>query len=399
LFSHGLTIYPGSASGPAVRIDTDHMPDHPEVPAGAVLFANKPSLSLAPLLKEVAALVVETGEPHSHLAFLVRDRRLPAIFAVGQDTSHISEGTVVSVDTRRLEVSAGPPETPSPQEQASGTVHPAAATLLARLSPHLFPLYTGLAGKPPTPGACRSIHDILLYASAVRKHEMFCYSLHGEVDKKEAVNLVTGRLVPIMVIDAGGGLSAPGSSVTFEDVSSIPFRAFLDGMMSIPWPKARPLDVKGFISVIGVTSTTPRAEDQLRRVSLALLSREYMNFSLCLGYHASTIEANVGNNLDNNYIRFHYQGGAASIDRRLRRLQLIGEILTHLGFNVTVSGDLLDGILAGEPEPRLLKKLEILGRLEVYTKQMDMVMSDDGAVSSYVASFLEKHCDFTQTLP
>jgi pyruvate,water dikinase len=398
LFSHGLTIYPGSAAGPAFRIDVDHLPDHLEVPAGAVLFANKPALSLAPFLDNIAALVVETGEPHSHLAFLARDRRVPAIFAVGADTSHIPEGTVISVDARRLVVSAGPPELPAPPELEFGSAHPLAAELLARLSPYLFPLNTDLSGKPAAPGACRSIHDILLYAAAVRKKEMFCFSLHSEIDKKEAVNLVTGRLVPIMVVDAGGGLSSPGASVTFEAVSSIPFRAFLDGMMSIPWPKARPLDVKGFISVIGVTSTTPRAEDQLRRVSFALLSREYMNFSLCLGYHASTIEAYVGNNLDSNYIRFHYQGGAASVDRRLRRLQLIGEILTHLGFEVTVSGDLLDGMLAGEPEARLLKKLETLGRLEVYTKQMDMVMSDDAAVSSYVTGFLEKHCDPPQVL-
>ena len=40
---------------------------------------------------------------------------------------------------------------------------------------------------------------------------------------------------------------------------------------------------------------------------------------------------------------------------------------------MTVTGDLLDGILTGEPEPGLIRKLEILGRLEVYTKQMDMV--------------------------
>jgi pyruvate,water dikinase len=221
---------------------------------------------------------------------------------------------------------------------------------------------------------------------------MFCFTLRGEVDRKDAVNLVTGRLVPILVIDAGGGLAVQGSPVTFEQVTSVPYRAFLGGMMSIPWPKARPLDVKGFISVIGVTSTTPQAEDQLRKISFALLSREYMNFSLCLGYHASTIEAYLGNNLDSNYIRFHYEGGAASIDRRLRRLQLIGEILTHIGFRVTVTGDLLDGLIAGDPETKLLKTLEILGRLEVYTKQMDMVMSDDAAVSSYVAGFLEKHC-------
>jgi pyruvate,water dikinase len=396
LFSQGLTIYPGLASGPAFHIDVDHIPDHQEIPARAVLFANKPSLSLAPWLDNIAALVVETGEPHGHLAFLVRDRRLPTIFAVGEGTSHIPEGTVITVDAQRLEVSAGPPELSAPPELVIGRSHLPAEELFERVSPYLFPLNMDSAGKPPAPGACRSIHDILLYASAIRKREMFCFSLHSEIDRKDSVNLVTGRLVPIMVIDAGGGLSAPGSSVTFEAVSSIPFHAFLDGMMSIPWPKARPLDVKGFISVIGVTSTTPRAEDQLQRVSFALLSREYMNFSLCLGYHASTIEAYVGNHLDSNFIRFHYQGGAASVDRRLRRLQLIGEILAHLGFDVTVSGDLLDGMLAGEPEPKLLKKLEILGRLEVYTKQMDMVMSDDAAVSSYVAGFLEKHCDSPQ---
>ena len=166
--------------------------------------------------------------------------------------------------------------------------------------------------------------------------------------------------------------------------------------MSIPWPKARPLDVKGFISVIGTTSSTPQAEDSLRRVSFALLSREYMNFSLCLGYHSSTVESYLGNNLDSNFIRFHYEGGAASIDRRLRRLQLIGEILVQLGFMVTVTGDLLDGILAGESEARLIKKLETLGRLEVYTKQMDMVMSGDAAVAGYVSGFLEKHCESPQ---
>jgi pyruvate,water dikinase len=389
LFSQGLTIYPGRAAGPAFRLDVDHLPDNLEIPAGAILFANRPALSLAPLLDRIAALVVETGEPQGHLAFLVRERRLPAIFALGEDTSQIPAGLEVSVDAGLLEVWAGPV---APAAPAAAGEPPWAGKLLQHLSPWLFPLHVGLPGKRSTPEACQSLHDLLSYASAVRRSEMFCFTLRGDLDRKDAVNLITGRLVPILVIDAGGGLSARGASVTFEEVSSIPFRTFLGGMMSIPWPKARPLNVKGFISVIGVTSTTPQAEDQLRRISFALLSREYMNFSLCLGYHASTIEAYLGNNLDSNYIRFHYEGGAASIDRRLRRLQLIGEILVHLGFQVTVTGDLLDGILAGETEPRLLKKLEILGRLEVYTKQMDMVMSDEAAVSSYVTGFLEKHC-------
>jgi pyruvate, water dikinase len=390
LFSQGLAIYPGQASGPAFRIDVDHFPDPEAVPAGAVLLANKPALSLVPLLDKAAALVVETGEPHNHLAFVVRERRLPTIFDLRKDTSHVPEGMNISVKAQRVQVSVGSPEL-SPETPAEPVYQPVAAQMLERLSPRLFSLNAAESGQPLTPDDCQSIHDLLYYASVVRRQEMFCLSLRGEVGKKEAVNLVTGRLVPIVVVDAGGGLAVKRSTVTFEDVTSLPFRAFLDGMMSIPWPKARPLDVKGFISVIGVTSTTPRAEDQLRKISLALLSDNYMNFSLCLGYHASTIEAYVGQNVDHNYIRFHYEGGAASLERRLRRLQLIGEILSQLGFSVSVQGDLLDALLAGDQEATLLNKLEILGRLEVYTKQMDMVMSDHAVVSGHVADFLEKH--------
>jgi len=399
LFAQGLAIYPGLASGPAFPVDADHLPDPKDVPEGVILLANKPTLSLAPLLDKAAALVVETGEPHNHLAFLARDRRVPTIFALREDTSQVLEGMNITVDTQRLQVSVGLTEIPARENEAKSGPPSLAAKLLARLSPWLFPLKAAESGQAISLDACQSIHDLLYYASVARRQEMFCLSLHGEVGKKDAVNLVTGRLVPILVIDAGGGLSAETPKVTYEEVASLPFRAFLEGMMSIPWPKARPLDVKGFISVIGVTSTTPRAEDQLRKVSFALLSENYMNFSLCLGYHASTIEAYVGQNLDYNYIRFHYQGGAASIDRRLRRLQLIGEILVQLGFTVSVQGDLLDALLAGDPAPRLLQNLKILGRLEVYTKQMDMVMSDDAVVSGHVTDFLETHVSAYGSMP
>jgi pyruvate, water dikinase len=397
LFSQGLTIYPGAAAGPALYIDVDRWLDTVDIPLGTVLFANKPALSLASRLPHLAALVVETGEPHNHLAFLAREQRLPTIFALGADTSRIPQGLMVYVDAEGLQVSTEPLESAAvePQERSS---HPfLGAKLLQDLSPWLFSLQEDRSGRASAPEACQSVHDLLYRAAAARRQEMFCFSLNNDVSPKEAVNLVTGRLVPILVIDAGGGLAVEGPRATYEEVTSVPFRAFLDGMMSIPWPKGRPLDLKGFISVIGVTSTTPRAEDQLRRISFALLTENYMNFSLCLGYHASTIEACLGPNLDSNYLRFHYQGGAASLDRRLRRLQLIGDILVQLGFTVTVQADLLDAMLMGEPDPILLHKLAILGRLEVYTKQMDMVMADDGVVSSHVADFLEKHCEARQS--
>ncbi len=164
-----------------------------------------------------------------------------------------------------------------------------------KMRPLLFSAQPGDPAADSIPAAaCSCLQEVLDTITEQRLQEMFCLSLRGQVSKKQAASLVTGRLVPILVIDVGGGLSSPGATVNLDDVASVPYKAFLTGMLSIPWPKARPLDMKGFISVVGVTSTTPRAEDQLQKLSFAILAREYMNFSLCLGYHASTIEAYVG---------------------------------------------------------------------------------------------------------
>ncbi len=257
-------------------------------------------------------------------------------------------------------------------------------------------LFASQPGEPTaasiSTAACSCLQEVLEAVTDQRLQEMFCLSLRSRVTKKQAASLVTGRLVPILVVDVGGGLSSPGPTVNLDDIASIPYKAFLTGMLSIPWPKARPVDMKGFISVVGVTSTTPRAEDQLQKVSVAILAREYMNFSLCLGYHASTIEAYVGRPATCNYLRFHYEGGAASVERRVRRLRLIQGILTRLGFEVDITGDLLDGRKTGEDETTCLHLLEILGRLEVFTKQMDMVMTDDEVVYGYIDDFMAKHC-------
>jgi pyruvate,water dikinase len=397
----GVPIYPGLAAGPSLRVAADQAPSPQDIPAGTVLLADKPALSLGPLLGRAAALVVAAGEAHNHLAFLAREARVPTIFNCGEALDRIPPGARIGVDARRLEIFVADPEIPrSTPEPRPGSQPPVARKILRELSPLLFPLQEPPApGQSPAPERCRSLHDLLFYAAAARVREMFTLSLRAQVTPKDAVSLVTGRLIPILVIDGGGGLAKEGSPVNFEAVSSLPFQTFLGGMMSIPWPKARPLDVKGFISVIGVTATTPQAEDQLRKVSFALLSRDYMNFSLCLGYHASTIEAFVGESLDDHYIRFHYQGGAAALERRVRRLQLIGGILSRLGFTVTLAGDLLDGMAIGDPMPALMKKLEILGRLEVYTKQMDMVMSDDDLMHGYIEDFFEKHVTFGHPTP
>lgn len=116
-----------------------------------------------------------------------------------------------------------------------------------------------------------------------------------------------------------------------------------------------------------------------------------MNFSVRLGYHLSVIEAYTGENINDNYIRFFFQGGGADIDRRLRRVRLISGILRRLDFNVKVTEDIIEAIITKYGRSHLEERLEILGKLTVYTKQMDAIMYDDKSTELYMEDFIREH--------
>ncbi len=81
-----------------------------------------------------------------------------------------------------------------------------------------------------------------------------------------------------------------------------------------------------------------------------------MNFSIRLGYHFSMIEAYTGENINDNYIKFFFKGGGAALDRRLRRVKLITEILKKMNFRVSVKEDVIDAILTKYTIPEIEKK-------------------------------------------
>ena len=116
-----------------------------------------------------------------------------------------------------------------------------------------------------------------------------------------------------------------------------------------------------------------------------------MNFSIRLGYHLTTVEAYAGDNIDHNYIRLHFKGGGASIDRRLRRTRLIKEILEKLDFEVDRIGDMLNARITRYQRSTIEEKLSILGRLTVYTKQLDMIMFSDAFVDCYLQEFMKDY--------
>ena len=77
-----------------------------------------------------------------------------------------------------------------------------------------------------------------------------------------------------------------------------------------------------FASVVAQTATDG-SEVIYSDKSFALLSEDYMNFNIRLGYHLSTIEVFGGCNENENFIKFIFKGGGATIERRDRRTRVI----------------------------------------------------------------------------
>jgi len=196
----------------------------------------------------------------------------------------------------------------------------------------------------------------------------------------------------VRVLNINGGLRENLKKAAFEDVLSIPFLALLKGMKSMRWPGPPPVDGKGFLGMLAHSASVP--EEQLKETakkSFAVVSKHYINFSIRLGYHFSMIEAYAGENINDNYISFFFKGGGAAIDRRLRRIRLMLEILKEMGFRVNVKEDTMRAILPKYKQSTIEEKLVVMGKLTAYTKQLDMAMFNDAVTDMYIEQFVKEH--------
>jgi pyruvate,water dikinase len=115
-----------------------------------------------------------------------------------------------------------------------------------------------------------------------------------------------------------------------------------------------------------------------------------MILSLRMGYHFSTIEAMVTPEENKNYIRMEFKDGGATIERRIRRIKLLTDILSLAGFENFSKGDFLDARMSYQDAESTVRALYLLGRLTVMTKQLDMALSNDAIARWYTNDILKK---------
>jgi pyruvate,water dikinase len=346
-------------------------------------------------MDRASAIVTDVGSATGHMGSLAREYQVPTILDTEVATSVIQHGMEITVDAISCNIYEG--KVDKLIEYARKKKEPFKDThlfkTLEKVLKWIVPLnLTDPQSEDFRPENCKTFHDITRFAHEMAMQGMFSIGEDRAVEEIEAVALEAGIPINVHMLDLDGGIRENLKKATPEDIYSLPFSAILKGMKSMKWPEPRPSDAKGLLGMIAHTASLP--EEQLQEMgksSFAVVSKNYMNFSIRLGYHFSLIEAYAGENINDNYIKFFLKGGGASQDRRLRRVRLITKILRHMCFRVTTKEDLIDAILTKYKQATIEERLIILGKLIVYTKQLDMALYNDAITDMYLDQFLKEH--------
>ncbi|NVM21823.1 MAG: hypothetical protein HWN68_08590 [Desulfobacterales bacterium] len=211
-----------------------------------------------------------------------------------------------------------------------------------------------------------------------------------------AVKLDVRIPLDLYIIDLEGGLAgaAEGAKkVTIENIASAPLNALLKGMThkDLRWHEPRPIQLQGFLSVISkqMLSAPASAGERFGDRSYAIISDKYLNFSSRVGYHYSVLDSYCGETVNKNYITFSFKGGAADDIRRNRRARAIAMMLKDQGFSVEVTGDRVDARFQKYELSVIEEKLDMVGRLLQFTRQMDMLMDSEASVEAVAKAFSE----------
>jgi pyruvate,water dikinase len=392
ILDKGSVAYRGVGAGPVVIVRREE--DLKDFPSGGVLVSRHTSPNYVTVMHLAAAIVTDAGSPTGHMALLAKEFRVPTILNTGVATQVLTPGLEVTVDADYKNVYEGiVPElleekSADADELADSPVFKTLKSILQKIIPLNL---LNPRNETFTPENCRTIHDIVRFAHEYSMREMFNLREFGKTG--DALVLESDLPFKVNIVDLGGGLK-PGlrRKVKPDQIRSLPFKAFWEGVASMRWPQAKPDNVKSISSVFVKTDEqVAEGEDPYRDQSYALISENYLNFSIHLGYHFSNIEAYVSDQVNDNYLTFHFHGGGSTPERRERRVRLIEAIIDRIDLQHHRKGDIIEARLAKYPAPEMLRRITVMGKLTTYTKQLDMVLFSEGIVDWYIKEFVSEH--------
>jgi pyruvate,water dikinase len=367
------------------------------VPRDAVVVARTASPKLAAAITSASAVITDVGSTTGHLATIAREFRVPAIVDAEGATEILKDAAEVTVDAEENAVYEGRvPELLRHQLiRSSSPGDTREFRILRRLLRSAAPLNL----RDPTsssfsPESCSTYHDVIRFAHEKAVQELTeGHSIRPTGSTQFVRRLQLPIPLDLLVIDLGGGLRTPEGSrtVTPDCVESRPLRALLEGVLTEGVWALEPaaMDPNAFMAS-ATRAALLTGPDALRpEQNLAIVSAEYLNLNLRLGYHFNIVDCFLSQKRDENYIYFRFNGGVTELARRSRRAELLKRILERDGFVVECSGDLVVARLRKAAASMVFDRMRMIGRLVGFTRQLDVFLGSEELVTRHVNYFLE----------
>lgn len=403
LVDHCEVASQGVGKGPVFHVRS--LEDLSVFPEGGVLFARHSSPEYVVVMHHASAILVEAGSVSGHMAALSREFDVPMLIARQPLMRTLAPGMEVTVDAYTGRVYRG--EVPELLQAVKKTEAHMKGTpvyeYLQRIAEFISPLNLVNPQSPRFRAEkCKTLHDIARFCHEFSYSEMFQISDIASKHHGWSLKLAASLPMDIHLIDLGDGLR-PGVpirryAVKVDQISSVPFQALLQGMLNpdLRGRGPRPVNLSGFLSVVREQTLDPGHRGQrFGDRSYAIIADRYLNFSSRVGYHYSVIDAYCGDTINKNYITFTFKGGAADSVRKNRRVRAISLILAEEGYKVSVKGDKVDARLQKYPKSYMITRLDSLGRLLIFTRQMDMLMATEESVEWAARNFLDGNYHLT----
>jgi len=138
-----------------------------------------------------------------------------------------------------------------------------------------------------------------------------------------------------------------------------------------------------------MTRTTMYDNQPTDTKSYAVVTPEYLNLSLRMGYHYVVLDCYLSDDAFNNYLSLSFKGGAAEAKKRYLRVEFVANILKQMEFDVITTNDFLKSRIKAESVQDLSEKVNTIGRMLGVTRLLDLAMESEEMVDTCVAKFLD----------
>lgn len=364
-----------------------------------ILVTRTASTMITPWVGKVRGIITDIGSTASHLASVAREFGVPALFDTQTATSILSNGETVTLWASNTKVFKG-----NVQELTAGTrptkrpIFASPAQLrMQRLLNLISPLnLTDATSADFSQDGCRTIHDIIRYCHEYSVREMFRFSEATDRDRN-AVELKVTIPIKLFALDLGGGLReglTTCNEINVHEIVSVPFRALWRGLShpGINWTSSVAVGAHNFMSLMAGGSLPQQG--QLGGASYTIISNDYMNLSIRFGFHFATVDVLCSDDADLNYAALHFTGGAGAYSGKSLRVQYIAKVLSRLGFETVLKGELIEASVTRLDRPAMESVLDQLGRLLGSTRLLDMAINNPQQIESLTEAFFQGRYNF-----